>query len=671
MMKQVFSVLIFIGLWQGEALSQETFYASKVISYSSSFVYAKNKQVYAPEQVLGKPSVSTDVKMGVCSWTPQKQNAGLEHIMVAFEKALVPSQVTIFETYNMGAIKEVWVYPSEAERRGKKIYDNPQPAVKTEPVPLQIFPKKLKMAVKAVKVVLDTRTVPGFNVIDAIAISEETKPLTVLINLGDSSNADISPAAIELLPPEINTTNQELLPVISPNGKTLYFVREANKSQDIWSVNINEDGSFGSPERFPAPINIEGRNNALLSISPDGQKILLLNEYLPNGSTAKGISSSEKGKKKWRFPEKITIRQFENKSNYGEYIILSDQKTMIMTVQRTDVSFGGKDLYVSRKLPDGSWSVPLNLGKDVNTASNEKSPFMAPDGKTLYFATNGRPGFGGTDLFVSRRLDDSWQRWSEPVNLGPSFNGKDFDAYYTLSAKGDYAYFSKAVEKGNNNLYRVALSNHIKPEPVVIVKGFVKNSKTGKPIGTEISYFDLESDTEIGVARSDEETGYYEVVLPYSRHYGFNAEKRGYIALKDNIDLKKTEVYQEIERDLLLAPIEIGKPISLNNIFFYRSQAKLLPTSNQELRDLLKYMELNSKTSIRIEGHTDNRGGVAANQDLSERRAAAIKDYLTKNGISKRRIEVAGYGGSKPIADNATDEGRRKNRRVEFVIIKL
>lgn len=669
---KIISLLLLTGLTLNKSFSQETLYADKVLHYSSEITGQKNPYIYAPQQILGKPSIVPNKKSAYCSWIPATENGGIEYIAVSFKKAIVPRQVVVFETYNMGAIKEVWVYPSESLENGTQIYDNPTPQPKEVAEPLHVFPQNLNQKVKSVKVVLDTKAVPGFNVIDAIGISESNVPLEVKINLGEDPSQIATPEKIERLPLSVNSKDKdELLPVISPNGKTLYFVRKGGGVQEIWYVEIDKSGGFGEAKKFPAPINRDGMNTALLSISPDGQNILLLNEYLPNGKSAYGISSATKTRKGWTYPEKIVIEKFENKNKTGEYILSTDRQKLVMTVERTDKTYGGKDLYVSFRKKDGTYSTPRNMGATLNTASNEKSPFLAPDGKTLYFSTNGRPGFGGSDLFVTRRLDDTWLNWSEPVNLGPAINGPGFDAYYTLSAKGDYAYFSHEDASDNQDLYRIPLPRQIQPDPVVLVHGYVKNSKTDEPLGASISYYDLETGEEIGIARSDENTGYYEVILPYNRLYGFNAEERGFIALTDNIDLKEVKEYQEIERNLYLVPIEVGIPISLNNIFFYRSQARLLPTSNQELQNLLKYMEINSKTKIRIEGHTDNRGGVAANQDLSERRADAIRKYLISNGIAKKRIDVAGYGGSRPIADNASEEGRKKNRRVEFVIVKI
>lgn len=658
----LFSLLFILNSFNALAQVQ---WANKVIGYSSYFNYDKNPKAYNTDQILGKPSVATSLKAPWCVWTAATANGGNEWVQVGFERAQEVAQIIVCETYNMGAITEVWAY-KENDKNPVQVYSNTTPTIKKQLEPLRVIPDKPLKNIRSVKVVLNTAAIKGHNPIDAIGISSSTEPVFVGINLPKN----LERHTLVRLPDYINTSDKELLPVVTPDGKRLYYTLEyptdgEKTIQDIWFANIEGD-SFSQPTSVGAPLNRSDKNNAIASITPDGQTALVINVYHKDGSASKGISVSKKSGNGWGFPIKQEIEDFENKSDYGEYFLSNDQQVMIMTVFRSDVSYGDKDLYVCFRTGENSWSKPLNMGKDLNTAASEISPFLAADGKTLYFATKGHPGYGNTDLFFTKRLDDTWTNWSEPVNLGPDVNTPDFDAYYSIAASGDFAYFSS-----KHDLYRIRLNEEVKPEPVVLVKGFVKDKETLKPLATDITYLDLETHAKVGIANSDSLTGYYEIVLPFGKTYSFFAEKRGYYAIQDNLATESIAEYTEIERDLFLAPVEVGKSITLNNIFFYRGKADLLPTSNPELDKLLELMNAHTTMHIKIEGHADNVGNQALNLKLSKDRSARIKTYLVDKGINPNRIETEGYGGSRPVGDNRFEEGRKKNRRVEFTITKI
>jgi OOP family OmpA-OmpF porin len=341
-----------------------------------------------------------------------------------------------------------------------------------------------------------------------------------------------------------------------------------------------------------------------------------------------------------------------------------------MSIRREDTR-GGSDIYVSFLGDDGTWSAPFNLGDDINTAADDISPFLASDGKSLYFSTSGYPGYGSNDMFVSRRLDDTWTKWSEPENLGPSINTKQWDAYYTISAKGDYAYFvSRENSIGAEDIFRVKLPVEVQPETVVLVKGRVLDANTGEPIKSTIRYEILPGGQEAGIAESNLPEGAYSIVLPAGEKYAFFAETEGYYSITEFIDLKDAAEYREIERDIAMKPVKKDEIIRLNNIFFDFGEYELLEDSFSELKRLIRLMNQNPEMKIRINGHTDNIGSRRSNLELSRQRANAVMDYLTGNGISGERIKTKGFGFDKPVADNSTEEGRGKNRRVEFEIVE-
>ena len=206
---------------------------------------------------------------------------------------------------------------------------------------------------------------------------------------------------------------------------------------------------------------------------------------------------------------------------------------------------------------------------------------------------------------------------------------------------------------------------------MVLVKGKVINSKTGDPIEADISYESIPSRVESGIATSDPVNGDYKIVLPVGKKYGFRAEAPGYIAISQSEDFTLVEEYKEIERILELTPLKVGEVVQLNNIFFVQSMAEILPESEPELERLLKLMHDNPSLEIELSGHTDNRGSAKANIDLSKKRALSIVKYLVENGGDKNRLEFKGYGGTQPIASNANEESRQKNRRVEIKVLKF
>ncbi len=486
------------------------------------------------------------------------------------------------------------------------------------------------------------------------------------------------PEAPENLGENVNTRFDELTPVITPNGKGIYFSRRfspdnvggSTDQQDIYYSELFE-GKWTSAYNIGKPLNNHGPN-AVCAVTPDGNKVLLMNTYDANGNAERqGLSISEKTTSGWSMPEPVRIKSYYNRSEFNEFILTNDGKTLLLAIDRSD-TYGSRDLYVSFSEGNGYWSAPLNIGSNINTSGTELSPFMASDGVTLYFSSTGHPGYGKNDIFMSKRLDDSWTKWSEPKNLGKPLNTEGIDAYYSVAASGEYAYYISTIKSlGENDIFRIKLPSDIKPEPVVLIKGYVLNSKTQQPLATDIHYEDLESGRELGLAKSDPRSGYYEIVLPLHKVYAFFANKEGFYSVRDNLDLTEIQDYQEITRDLYLSPIEIGQYVQLNNVFFYRGKAMLESSSYAELNKLVKMLKDNPTMEIELEGHTDNQGDPDLNTKLSVDRVMAVKDYMINKGIEAARIMGKGWGGEKPVASNDTEITRKLNRRVEFKILKF
>jgi outer membrane protein OmpA-like peptidoglycan-associated protein len=478
------------------------------------------------------------------------------------------------------------------------------------------------------------------------------------------------------LGPNVNSEFDEIQPLISPDGRTLYFTvkncpyNTNGYADDIWYSKIRNDSVFEIRKNMGSPLNNSGFN-FLISVSPDNNTLLIGNTYNPDGSPkASGFSLSHKTVTGWSIPQDVIIEDYYNYSDWIECCLSSAQNVLVLSILRKD-TYGERDLYVCFRKDNGKWSSPLNLGKDINTAGDDITPFLAADGVTLYFSSDGRPGFGSNDIFISRRLDETWTKWSEPLNLGNEINSPKWDAYYSVPASGKYAYVvSSEKSYGKADIFRLALPPAIRPKPVVLLYGKVIDSKTGKPVDAKITYRDLVSDKEVGIASSEPETGNYIIILPAGRRYSFLAKHDNYVSVSDHFDVSRLNDYEEIQKDLLVTPVEEGQTIRLNNIFFDSGKSILRSESFPELDRVVSLLTMYPGIIIEIAGHTDNVGIDDDNLKLSQDRADAVRNYLLQKNIKPERVTAKGYGETQPQTTNDTEEGKQLNRRVEFTIIK-
>lgn len=538
-----------------------------------------------------------------------------------------------------------------------------------------------------------------------------------------TSNAQKVPESMGVV---VNTEYSELNPVIAPDGKTFYFGRKnhpQNKfgvagtetvkgSQDIWfSENIM--GAWSTARRMSEILNRD-QYNTILSVSPDGQTILLKGSYVNGQYDARGFSITQKNEFSWDIPVKVNIPKY-NKMSKGqnEYAFLSnDGKTILMAFSE-DKKSDEDDIYATFKNKDGSWSEIIGLGSDINTNYTETTPFLAADGKTMYFSSNRPGGLGNNDIYVTKRLDETWINWSEPINIGSPINTDAYDAYYSVAAAGDYAYFvSDKNSLGKKDIFRLKLDsqnilfdttkiiasndpnksksnkktlssndknavqnntdNNKVAEPVVLLSGKIIDAKTGKvPQNASVIYEDLSTGKEIGTAKPDPQTGKYTIVLPYGKNYGITAKGKGIIASSQNLDLRKIKAgYLELsDKDITTTPLEQGAKVTMNNIFFEFGKATLKSESFTELNRIADLLKENPDTRIEIGGHTDDVGTDEVNNKISLERADAVKSYLLEQKINVKRIDSKGYGKMQPKVPNTSPENQAINRRVEFKIL--
>jgi outer membrane protein OmpA-like peptidoglycan-associated protein len=474
----------------------------------------------------------------------------------------------------------------------------------------------------------------------------------------------------------VNSTYDDLKPIIAPDGLTLYFCRKDSPEniggggEDIWMSIRMPDGTWGPAENLGTTLNNRG-NNSVCSITPDGNTMLLVDSYSDPSLRRRTVAIAKRQVNGWSTPQPVFIENYYNASKYSEFALSNDNTAIILAIQ-TERSYGDRDLYVSFRKANGSFSEPVSLGGVVNSGGQEATPFLAADNVSLYFASDRPGGYGEFDIYVTRRLDSTWTNWSPPENLGSTINTPDWDLAYTLPADGKYAYFvSYNNSFGGADIFQVKLPEKVRPKPVVLLSGKVINRKTQQPIETDIIYEVLSTGHEVGRARSTPTTGEYKITLPAGESYALRADAPGYLSVNENLDFAAFTEYVELTKDLYLLPIEKGATVELKNIFFERKMATLQPASFAELRRLMQILTDNPTMKIQISGHTDAMGKDADNLVLSNNRANAVRTFLIDEGsIEASRLKAVGYGETNPVASNDTDEGRALNRRVELTILE-
>ncbi len=514
---------------------------------------------------------------------------------------------------------------------------------------------------------------------------------------------------MENLGAKVNSVYHEVRPTVSADGKTLYFVVEGNpknthyksdkKAQDVWYSVLDDNGAWSQAVQSGAPINTQ-RDNAIFWVSPDGNRLLIRGAFENGQFTGRGLSLCTKTENGWSAPEKLNINGYSQMSKdlYTGASMSNDGKTLILYFSEEKNSYLN-DIYVSRLDEDNQiWSKPRKLGGAINmTDYDEITPFLASDGVTLYFASDRPGGKGDYDIWMTRRTDDTWNNWSDPVNMGDSINSKNWDAYFSVDATGEYGYVSTTRNTiGGTDIARTKLSESQKPRSVVMVYGRIFNALTKEPMDAGLFYDAVPGETAEGNAVSSP-GGSFKVTLPYGKKYSLRASADNYFSMLDTLDLSTSGPYKEIHRDLYLNPVvtdgklmldsngnvirtdldsselvdlKEGEILSTNNILFDFSKAILRPESYKELDKIARMLKANPNMQVELSAHTDGIGNYSKNLQLSDDRANSSKNYLISKGVSAGQIVAKGYGETTPVAPNTTEEGRQLNRRVEFRILK-
>jgi OmpA-OmpF porin, OOP family len=496
------------------------------------------------------------------------------------------------------------------------------------------------------------------------------------------------------------TPYDERNPVISPDGKTLYMTIANHPENlggkkdpgDIWYCTLDASNDWSEPVHAGSMIN-DRSFNSVAGFSADGSEMILMGHYDPAGNIARsqGISVSRKSGALWARPQNISIPYFQNKSSFASGYITPDLSVLVYSAEAYG-SYGVEDLYVCRRTPDGKWSEPKNLGPRINSSLQEMSPSISLDGKTLYFSTNGRKGKGSFDVYSATRLDDSWTNWSEPENVS-TVNTDGRELYYREHASAGYSLYTTTKDSDQYGDIRKYSPENPLPQdttrtsapvatlvPVqardtasqtshtITLHGKVINAKTGETIPANIS-FEPQSAFVQGPALAKAASEGYSTVLPSSTQYVVKVESKGFISAREKLDIQTYEM-KDLEMNFKLQPIEVGTTVEMKDVLFEQSKTTLLPQSFDELNQVVSFLKENPSVKIELAGHTDNRGIPSQNVKLSQGRVDKVKEYLISKGIGSKRISGKGYGGNKPIASNESEDTRKLNRRVEFVIKK-
>lgn len=508
---------------------------------------------------------------------------------------------------------------------------------------------------------------------------------------------------VDNLGPNINTKYSEYSAFINADESMIIFTSCRDNSvggktdpnngdffEDLY-ISTKDNGKWKPALNMGAPINTED-HDATAGLSADGTTMFIYRFKEKDGGD---LYVSHLNGSVWSKPEHLG-KNINSKAHETSVSVSYDGKQLYFISNR-DGGIGDGDIYVCNSDGKGDWQMAQNIGPSLNTKYPEEGVFMHPDGKTMYFSSKGYNTMGGYDIFKSV-LENG--KWSTPENLGYPINGPEDDVFFVVSGSGYHGYFAsaKAGGYGKIDIYRItflgpekqpllmnednllasvaAPVSDFKAEKIVskgpkmtMLKGVITDEQTKQPLEAQIELVDNGKNEVIATFKSNSATGKYLVSLPSGKNYGIAVKKDGYLFHSENFDLPATADFQEVEKNIELKKIDIGKTIVLRNIFFDFDKATIRSESANELDRLIKLLTDNPGIRIELGSHTDSKGSDAYNMKLSQQRSESVVNYLIGKGIAASRLEAKGYGETVPIATNDTDDGRQQNRRTEFKIL--
>jgi outer membrane protein OmpA-like peptidoglycan-associated protein/tetratricopeptide (TPR) repeat protein len=470
-----------------------------------------------------------------------------------------------------------------------------------------------------------------------------------LINLGDS----------------VNSNALEYYPSLTIDGKKMIFTRRIENDEDFYESEWI-DNKWNKAIPAPGKINTN-LNEGAQNISQDGNWLIFTGCNYPEGFGSCDLYISYKTKN-GGWSEAENLGSTINSSAWESAPSLSPDKKDLYFSSTSSGGYGARDIWVTHRLQNGKWSAPENLGPTVNTPGDESCPFIHSDNQTIYFNSNGHKGYGMTDLFLSRK--DTSNHWSEPENLGYPINTIDDEGSVIVAADGVNAYYASDRKEKNAglDLYTFKLRKDIQASRTLWVNGNVFDSNTKQGLPCTITLTELNSAKQISNIQTDE-SGNFLVTLPINKNYSLSINRKGYLFYSENFSLIDNKLDSFFNLKIPLQPIEKGAAVILKNIFFDSNSDLLKKESEIELDKFVSLLNENPNLKIQINGHTDNVGKKEDNQKLSLNRANAVVKYFVSKGIKAIRLTAVGFGDTKPISDNNTEQGKNNNRRTEINVI--
>jgi outer membrane protein OmpA-like peptidoglycan-associated protein len=471
----------------------------------------------------------------------------------------------------------------------------------------------------------------------------------------------------------VNRFVMQYFPVLTADQKQLIFTRREgdgpNDDEDLMVSTKDETGRWKLPQSISKNINTP-LNEGTCAISADGRRLIFTSCSGRDGIGSCDLYESKKIGEVWTAPKNLG-RNVNTNEWESQPSLSADGRTLYFVSDRR-AGLGRRDIWISTLDDQGVWTRAVNAGKQINSQFDEISPFIHVNDRSLYFASNGLPGFGGYDLYVSEK-DSS--KWSAPQNIGSPINDNEdqFSLFITADGKKGYYSHEETLPSGFSRSKIIELEipeeNQIKFKSNY-VKGIIRDKVTQAPLSARIELINIDKNEIISLVDSDSITGEYLMVLTQGADYALYVNKKAYLFKSFNFNYSEVRDFEPIEINIDLEKATSGSMVILNNIFFDVDKYELKPRSIPELEKIVRFMKENAQVSVEVSGHTDNSGQAAYNQQLSERRAQSVYNYLIEKGIPKNRLVTRGYGRDKPIASNDTESGRQQNRRIEFRIVK-
>lgn len=463
----------------------------------------------------------------------------------------------------------------------------------------------------------------------------------------------------------VNSPRSEYYPSITINDSLFVFTRRGDGfREDFFESSILDEKKFSQSKLINGDINLEPSKGAI-NISQDGEWLLFAGYNFRGGYGDFDLYISYYTPTGWSEPENLG-RNINTEAWESSPSLSPDNRALYFSSNRPG-GYGGKDLYVSYRQPNGKWSPAVNMGPNINTGGDELAPFIHADNATLYFTSDGLPGYGNSDIFLCRKGPNN--EWSLPENLGYPINTIENEGSLFVAADGKTSFYAsdRSDSRGGLDIYTFELREDVRPAKTLYVQGKVFDVKTGKGLPSSVELIDNKNQRSVTNVQTDE-TGRYFITLPVGKDYTFAVNRKGYLFFSEIYALSNNPADSTYRKDIPLQPIELNASVALKNILFETNSAQLQDISLLEINRLLKLLNENPELKVRINGHTDNVGKPADNLKLSAARAKAVVDYLAGKGIAVDRLAYKGFGDTKPVADNKTESGRALNRRTEFEV---